>query len=102
MMVRLTAPPMLWAGGLLLLLVGLWRLDASPLRLVEGLGRLGWLLVLMVPPSSGGVLWELLEALLATVPLALRGPPAPEKPRSSTSTVKVSTPFQLASGVYSK
>lgn len=70
---RLLSPPGLWLGGFVLLLAGLWRLDAAPLRLLEGLGRLGWLLVLMVPPSSGGALWELLEALLATLAMAFLG-----------------------------
>ena len=73
MTARLLSPPALWIGGTLLLLLGLWRLDASPLRLLEGLGKLGWLLVLMVPPSSGGALPELLEALLATVAMAFLG-----------------------------
>jgi phosphonate transport system permease protein len=73
MMRRLVSPPALWAGGVLLLLVGLWRLDAAPARLIEGLGKLGWLVVLMIPPSSGGALPELLEALLATLAMAFLG-----------------------------
>lgn len=69
----MTGTRTLWAGGMVLLAVGLWRMDAAPMRLLEGLGKLGWLLVLMVPPSSGGVLRELLEALLATIAMAFLG-----------------------------
>lgn len=59
--------------GLALLLVGLWRVDASPARLWEGLGKLGWLLALMWPPSPGGVLHDLLLALAETVAMAFFG-----------------------------
>jgi len=69
----LLAPRALWLVGLAVLGAGLWRLDASPMRIVEGLSRLGWLVVLMVPPSSGGVLPELLSALLDTLAMAFLG-----------------------------
>jgi phosphonate transport system permease protein len=62
--------PLLFAGGFLLLLVGLWRVDASPMRIAEGLGKLGWLLALMWPPSPGGQLSALLGALAETVAMA--------------------------------
>jgi len=65
--------PMLFAGGFLLLLVGLWRVDASPARILEGAGKLGWLVALMWPPSPGGALMELLEALAETVAMAFLG-----------------------------
>lgn len=72
-MTALLSTRALWLGGLVLLMVGLWRLDASPLRILDGLSRLGWLVVLMVPPSSGGVLRELLAALLDTLAMAFLG-----------------------------
>jgi phosphonate transport system permease protein len=68
-------------GLLLLLLIGgLWRMDASPERIINGITKLGWLVALMWPPSAGGVLPELLMAFLGTLlavlvalPLALLG-----------------------------
>jgi phosphonate transport system permease protein len=71
-MTRLS-PPWIFAGGTLLLLVGLWRVDASPARLLEGIGKLGWLLALMWPPSAGGHLLDLLHALAETVAMAFLG-----------------------------
>lgn len=65
--------PLLFGGGFLLLLLGLWRVDASPLRLIEGLQKLGWLLALMWPPSPGGALRYLLESLAETVAMAFLG-----------------------------
>lgn len=64
-----------WAflGGGLLLLVGLWRVDASPARVWDGLSKLGWLLALMWPPTPADALWELLEALAETVAMAFVG-----------------------------
>ncbi|PWS36295.1 phosphonate ABC transporter, permease protein PhnE [Falsiroseomonas bella] len=63
----------LFAFCVLLLLVGLWRVDASPLRIWDGLGKLGWLLTLMWPPTPGGRLYDLLEALAETVAMAFLG-----------------------------
>lgn len=62
-----------FAGGFLLLLVGLWRVDASPARIWEGIGKLGWLVTLMWPPSPGGALNELLHSLAETVAMAFFG-----------------------------
>jgi len=61
------------ALGLALLLLALWRVDASPQRVWEGLGKLGWLLVLMWPPSPGGALPDLLRALAETLAMAFLG-----------------------------
>jgi phosphonate transport system permease protein len=61
------------ALGLGLLLVALWRVDASPQRVWEGLGKLGWLVVLMVPPFPGGALPDLLRALAETLAMAFLG-----------------------------
>ena len=69
----LTRTPLLFAGGFLLLIVGLWRVDASPARMWEGLGKLGWLVALMWPPSPGGMLVELLHSLAETVAMAFLG-----------------------------
>lgn len=56
-----------------LLLLALWRVEANPMRVIEGLSRLGWLLVLMWPPSTGGALGELLAALGQTLAMAFLG-----------------------------
>jgi phosphonate transport system permease protein len=69
----LSRTPLLFAGGFLLLLAGLWRVDASPARIIDGLGKLGWLVSLMWPPSPGGALMELLGALAETVAMAFLG-----------------------------
>lgn len=63
----------LWALGIGLLLVALWRVDAGPERIWQGLGRLLWLVALMWPPSPGGVLGELLWALAETLAMAFLG-----------------------------
>lgn len=67
------APRWLFGFGALLLLVGLWRVDASPARILDGIGKLGWLLGLMWPPSPGGHLADLLHALAETVAMAFIG-----------------------------
>jgi phosphonate transport system permease protein len=65
--------PLIFGLGFLLLVAGLWRVDASPLRVWEGLGKLGWLVVLMWPPSPGGALRDLLQAMAETVAMAFLG-----------------------------
>jgi phosphonate transport system permease protein len=69
----LSRTPLLFAGGVALLVFALWRVDASPTRIAEGIGKLGWLVSLMWPPSPGGALHELLQALAETVAMALFG-----------------------------
>ena len=65
------------AGGWLvfagLIALCLWRLDASPHRLWQGLGKLGWLLPLMLPPTPGGWLLEFSYAMLETLAMAFLG-----------------------------
>ncbi|MBB5690767.1 phosphonate ABC transporter, permease protein PhnE [Roseomonas alkaliterrae] len=70
---RLGATPLLFGLGVLVLLVGLWRVDANPARIWEGLSRLGWLFALMWPPSPGGVLPELLHGLAESMAMAFLG-----------------------------
>jgi phosphonate transport system permease protein len=64
---------LLLGSGALLLALGLWRVDASPLRIWEGLGNLGWLAALMWPPSPGGALAALLHGLAETLAMAFLG-----------------------------
>ena len=67
------ATPLLCASLLLLLIAGLWRIDASPERIFNGITKLGWLVALMWPPSAGGVLPELLMSLLESLAMAFLG-----------------------------
>lgn len=65
---------LLWIAAVVLLVAfGLWRIDADPRRFVEGVSRLAWLVVLMLPPSTGGVLPDLVRALLETLAMAFLG-----------------------------
>ncbi|MBR0673798.1 phosphonate ABC transporter, permease protein PhnE [Neoroseomonas soli] len=70
---RLTATPMIFGLGFLLLIAGLWRIDASPERIWNGLSRLGWLFALMWPPSPGGALPDLLKGLAESLAMAFLG-----------------------------
>ncbi|MFM7305124.1 MAG: phosphonate ABC transporter, permease protein PhnE [Alphaproteobacteria bacterium] len=67
------ATPLVFGFLLLLLIGGLWRMDASPERIFNGLTKLGWLVALMWPPSPGGVLPELLMSLLESLAMAFLG-----------------------------
>ncbi|WP_372619047.1 phosphonate ABC transporter, permease protein PhnE [Falsiroseomonas sp.] len=69
----LSRTPLFFAAGFLLLVLGLWRVDATPERILDGLGKLGWLVGLMWPPSPGGALGDLLDALAETVAMAFLG-----------------------------
>ncbi len=73
MMKSRLATPLFCAFLLLLLIVGLWRMDASPERIFNGITRLGWLVALMWPPSAGGVLLELLMSLMESLAMAFLG-----------------------------
>lgn len=70
---RLSATPVIFGVGFLLLLVGLWRVDASPERIWNGLSRLGWLFALMWPPSPGGALADLMKGLAESLAMAFLG-----------------------------
>jgi phosphonate transport system permease protein len=73
MMKSRLATPLLYASLLLLLIAGLWRMDASPERIFNGITKLGWLVALMWPPSAGGVLLELLMSLMESLAMAFLG-----------------------------
>ena len=62
-----------WVAFAGLITVCLWRLDASPQRLWHGLGKLGWLLPFMVPPTPHGWLGEFSYAMLQTLAMAFLG-----------------------------
>jgi phosphonate transport system permease protein len=73
MMKSRIATPVTLGLLLLLLIGGLWRMDASPERIINGITKLGWLVALMWPPSAGGVLPELLMSLLESLAMAFLG-----------------------------
>lgn len=63
----------LWLTLFAVLGFGLWWIDASPQRIWDGLGKLGFLLKFMWPPSDGGVFWEHCYAMLQTLGMAFLG-----------------------------
>ena len=62
-----------WTLFVAIVVAGLVRMEPSPARLLAGLGKLGWLLTLMLPPSHGGWLAEFTWAMLETVAMAVAG-----------------------------
>lgn len=51
----------------------LWRFGFSPLKFVEGLGKLGTVVVLMMPPDPGSQFWNYLAGLGETLAIAFLG-----------------------------
>jgi len=58
---------------LALLAAGLWRVDFSPERIWNGLGKLGFILSFMVPPHPGNLLGLFIRSLGETVAIAFLG-----------------------------
>lgn len=63
----------LWAAFLAVFAFGLWWIDASPMRIVNGLNKLGMLVVLMIPPWPGDGFWDYVFAMLETLAMAFLG-----------------------------
>ena len=63
----------LWAAFLVVFVFGLWWIDASPMRIVNGLSKLGMLVGLMIPPWPGDGLWDYCLAMLETLAMAFLG-----------------------------
>jgi len=63
----------LWLGFLAVLAFGLWWIDASPMRVINGLNKLGLLVTLMVPPWPGDGLWDYTYAMFETLAMAFLG-----------------------------
>ncbi|MFO0403688.1 MAG: phosphonate ABC transporter, permease protein PhnE [Alphaproteobacteria bacterium] len=51
----------------------LWYFDFSPARLLNGLGGLGKIIVLMIPPSSGELWVEIMKGMAESVAMAFLG-----------------------------
>ena len=62
-----------WLAFAGLIVLCLWRLETSPQRLWQGLGKMGWLVPLMLPPTPGGWLLEFCYAMLETLAMAFLG-----------------------------
>lgn len=63
----------LWLGFVAVLAFGLWWIDASPMRIVNGLNKLGLLVTLMIPPWPGDGLWDYTYAMFETLAMAFLG-----------------------------
>ena len=63
----------LWAAFFAVLGFGLWWIDATPVRIWDGLSKLGFLVRFMWPPSDGGVFGEHAYAMLETIAMAFLG-----------------------------
>ena len=63
----------LWLAFLGGLGFGLWWIDASPMRVINGLNKLGLLVSLMIPPWPGDGLWDYVLAMFETVAMAFLG-----------------------------
>jgi phosphonate transport system permease protein len=62
-----------WAAFVGVTGFALWRVDADPTRLWNGLAKLGFLIQLMVPPSTDGALGDFLGGLFETLAMAFLG-----------------------------
>lgn len=62
-----------WAVFLGVMALGLWWIDANPLRIVEGFGKLGLLVTQMIPPHPGESFRDFAEAMFETLAMAFLG-----------------------------
>ncbi len=69
---RLAMPAMI-AGSLGIFAFGLGELEFSPGRMLAGLHKLGWIVMLMIPPDPGSSLPAYLVALGETLSIAMLG-----------------------------
>lgn len=58
---------------LALLIGGMWRVGFEPVRLWQGLAKLGFIISFMIPPDPGNLLWTFVHALGETVAIAFLG-----------------------------
>jgi phosphonate transport system permease protein len=59
--------------GAALAIYTLWRFGFSPAKFVDGLDKLGIVVVLMMPPDPGNQLWHFASALAETLAIAFLG-----------------------------
>jgi phosphonate transport system permease protein len=60
-------------AGVGLVVYALWRFGFSPAKFLDGLGKLGTVVALMVPPDPGSQLWKYVAALGETLSIAFLG-----------------------------
>ena len=60
-------------AGTGLVVYALWRFGFSPAKFLDGLGKLGTVVTLMVPPDPGSQLWKYVAALGETLSIAFLG-----------------------------
>jgi phosphonate transport system permease protein len=60
-------------AGAGLAIYALWRFGFSPAKFLDGLGKLGAVIALMVPPDPGSQLWKYVAALGETLSIAFLG-----------------------------
>ena len=60
-------------AGAGLAIYALWRFGFSPAKFLDGLGKLGAVITLMVPPDPGSQLWKYVAALGETLSIAFLG-----------------------------
>ena len=60
-------------AGAGLVVYALWRFGFSPAKFLDGLGKLGTVVALMVPPDPGSQLWKYVAALGETLSIAFLG-----------------------------
>ncbi|HLV84949.1 MAG TPA: phosphonate ABC transporter, permease protein PhnE [Devosia sp.] len=63
----------LWLGFVVAFAFGLWWVDANPMRIINGLNKLGLLVGLMFPPHPGDGFWDYVHAMLETLGMAFLG-----------------------------
>lgn len=63
----------LWLAFLGVVVFAFWWIDASPLRIFNGLSKLGMLVGLMLPPWPGDGFWDYCYAMLETIAMAFLG-----------------------------
>ena len=64
---------LLWGAGLAVFCLACWRVAPTAEAFALGIGKLGFLLRFMIPPSTGGALGPMLEALAETLAMAFLG-----------------------------
>lgn len=60
-------------AGTGLVVYALWRFGFSPAKFLDGLGKLGTVITMMVPPDPGSQLWRYVAALGETLSIAFLG-----------------------------
>lgn len=60
-------------AGAGLVVYALWRFGFSPAKFLDGLGKLGTVVTMMVPPDPGSQLWRYVAALGETLSIAFLG-----------------------------